>query len=127
MSGKRTFGPYPARCVEVHDGDTIYFDIDLGFGIVVSGLGFGDGEPALHCRAYGINAPELRVGGQPNPAGLAALAFAHTLIMVDDVVELRSHGWDKFSGRYDAEIKLPDGSDFSTRMLAAGHAVPFKP
>ena len=23
------FGPYPARCVAIHDGDTITLDIDL--------------------------------------------------------------------------------------------------
>ncbi len=35
-----TFGPYPARCVSLHDGDTVTLDIDLGFDHIISGQDF---------------------------------------------------------------------------------------
>lgn len=115
-----TFGPYPARCIAIHDGDTVTFDIDLGFGVVLSGQGLG-GQPRLACRVYGINAPELST-----QAGKDALAFAVTLIKPGDVCKVLSHGFDKYGGRYDGEITLPDGSDFARAMLDSGNAVPYK-
>jgi endonuclease YncB( thermonuclease family) len=68
------FGPYPARVQTVHDGDTIYLDIDLGFDHLISARDF-DGHPRLACRVYGINAPELST-----EAGKAAALFAQTLL-----------------------------------------------
>ena len=73
-----TFGPYPARCAKITDGDTLVLDLDLGFDHLISGQDF-DGKTRLSCRVYGINAPELRT-----TEGKAALAFAQTLISVGD-------------------------------------------
>ena len=116
---KAVYGPYRARCVNVHDGDTITFDLDLGFGHMLQGLDW-DGKTWLSCRALGINAPELRT-----TAGKEALAFAQTLISPGDVCMVLSHGWDKYGGRFNGEITLPDGSDFATLMLEGGHAVKY--
>lgn len=116
MSG--TFGPYPARVVNVHDGDTMTLDIDLGFDHLISGLDW-DGHPRLSCRVFGINAPELSTD-----AGKAALSYALTLIKPGDRCQVTSHGWDKYGGRFDGTVTLADGRDFAQAMLDAGQAVP---
>jgi endonuclease YncB( thermonuclease family) len=113
------FGPYPARCDAVHDGDTLTLSVDLGFDHLISGLDF-DGRTRLSCRIFGINAPELAT-----QAGKDALAYALTLIKPADRCQVVSHGWDKFGGRFDGTVTLSDGRDFATLMLQSGHAVPF--
>jgi len=113
-----TFGPYPARCADVHDGDTITLDVDLGFDHIIMGDDL-DGKTRLSCRIFGINAPELATD-----AGKAARAFALTLIKPGDRCSILSHGWDKYGGRFDGTVTLADGRDFAATMLAAGQAVP---
>ena len=91
-SAPPAYGPYPARVVTIHDGDTITFDLDLGFGVRLPGQSWS-GITMLACRVYGINAPELNTD-----AGKAALAYARTLLAPGDLCEVTSHGWDKFRG-----------------------------
>jgi endonuclease YncB( thermonuclease family) len=105
-----TFGPYPAVVLEVHDGDTMRLEIDLGFGVHFS----------YSCRVFGINAPELATA-----AGKTARDYAKQLVAPGSAVSVVSHGWDKFGGRFDGELTLPDGRSFGAEMLAAGMAVPF--
>lgn len=114
------FGPYPARVIRVHDGDTVVLDIDLGFDHLISGVDL-DGKTRLSCRVFGINAPELST-----MAGQNAKAYAETLLPVGARCEVTSHGWDKYGGRFDATIKLlPGEADFATLMIEAGHAVAY--
>lgn len=103
------FGPYPAIVTDIHDGDTITVDLDLGFGIHAV---------EFHARFFGINAPELRTD-----AGKAALAFLETLIKIGDPLTVTSHGWDKYGGRFDATLVTADGTDLSKAMLDSGNAV----
>lgn len=113
-------GPYPGCIVrDWHDGDTCHIDIDLGFGSYELSHDF-DGKPILSCRIFGINAPEL---SNPDGSGLAALAYAEQLCPPGTRVTVLSHGWDKYGGRFDGSLILPDGTDFGTEMLASGHAV----
>lgn len=112
------FGPYPGVVRDWHDGDTCHIDVDLGFGEFLSSHDL-DGHPVVSCRVYGINAPELGT-----PAGREALASALTFCPPGTRVTVTSHGWDKYGGRFDGTITLPDGSDFAALMLAAGQAVP---
>ena len=56
-------------------------------------------------------------------AGKAAHAYALTLCPPGTKVTVVSHGWDKYGGRFDGSLTLPDGTDFATLMLAAGQAV----
>lgn len=114
----RTYGPYPARVLDVHDGDTCHLDVDLGFGITATAYTV-TGHPRLSCRVWGINAPEL-----DTDAGKAARDYARTLLTPGLLVEVLSHGFDKYGGRFDGQITLPDGRDFGQTMIAAGHAVP---
>lgn len=116
-----TFGPYPAKVVAIHDGDTCTLDIDLGFDHLIAGQDW-NGRNRVTCRLYGIDAPELHTA-----AGKTALAYALTLLHVGDIVSVISHGWDAYGGRFDGEITLADGRDFAEAMLAAGHAVVYKP
>jgi len=113
------FGPFPARVANVIDGDTIGLDIDLGFDHMIVALDW-TGKQRLSCRVFGINAPELKTA-----AGKQARAFALTLLPVGSMCSVASHGWDKYGGRFDGTITLPDGSDFGETMIASGNAVPF--
>lgn len=106
-----TFGPYPGKVLDVHDGDTLRIDLDLGFGVH---------QVELSARLFGINAPELAT-----QAGKEALAFLLTLVAPGDRVTVRSHGFDKYGGRYDAEVATRQGVDLSKAMLDSGHARPF--
>jgi endonuclease YncB( thermonuclease family) len=115
----KTYGPYAARVDSLHDGDTVSLTIDLGFDFQIASHGI-DGTPRLSCRVFGINAPELSTD-----AGKAALAYAQTLLPVATMVQVVSHGYDKYGGRFDGSITLPDGTDFGTAMIASGHAVIF--
>lgn len=126
------FAPvYKATVARIHDGDTIDVDAllhkqtvaktlnqDLGFNVWRRPGGIWLVDQAV--RLLGCNAPELAT-----PAGKAALAFLQTLLKVGDVVVLTSERWDKYGGRVDGAITLPDGRDLATVMIAAGHAAPW--
>jgi endonuclease YncB( thermonuclease family) len=105
-----TFGPYAGIVDSVHDGDTVHVKLDLGFDLTVYS----------RVRVFGINAPELST-----PEGKTARDFAKSLLPVGTAVHVLSHGWDKYGGRVDGEITLPDGSSFATAMLNSGNAVPY--
>jgi endonuclease YncB( thermonuclease family) len=103
----KVFGPYRGVVNRVYDGDTVHIDLDLGFDLTVH----------ANCRVYGINAPELTTD-----AGKQSAAFARTLLPTGAPVMVTSHGWDKYSGRIDAAIQLPDLRDFATVMVKEGFA-----
>lgn len=122
-----TFGPYRATVVAVHDGDTFDVDIvlwprgrskadaDLGFQVHRDPRGIVLERQSV--RLLGCNAPELATD-----AGKQALAFLCTVLKVGDVVQLVSHGWDKYGGRVDGAVTLADGRDLTAVMIASGHA-----
>ena len=51
--------------------------------------------------------------------------IAETLLPPGTLCTVVSHGWDKYGGRFDGSITLPDGSDFGERMITAGQAVAY--
>lgn len=104
------YGPYPAHTGRVVDGDTLDLDVDLGFSITLH----------QRVRLYGINAPEL-----PTAAGRAAQAYLADLCPPGTPCTLLSHGWDKYGGRCDGEVLVERGS-LAERLVAAGHAVPYR-
>ena len=112
------YGPYVAKVLDWHDGDTAHIDVDLGFSERAAAYTL-DGRPQLSCRIYGINAPELGTD-----AGKAALAFAQQICPPGTIVRVLSRSWDKYGGRWDGSIMLPDGTDFAMRMIDAGQAIP---
>jgi endonuclease YncB( thermonuclease family) len=126
-----TFGPYPATVADEHDGDTIFLDIflrkqrapltadiDLGFNLHLRKGGLWLIRQSV--RTLGDNAPELAT-----PEGKAALAYLQTILHAGDPVTLISHGWDKYGGRIDGAITLPDGRDLAATMITAGQAKPW--
>src|SRR5438045_9570563 len=82
---------YEAVLVRVHDGDTIFVTVDLGFRLNVV---------SMPIRLYGINAPELSTD-----AGKAALAYIETLIAPGDALLIQTYKdpLDKF-GRWLADV-----------------------
>jgi micrococcal nuclease len=94
----------------IHDGDTIRFDVDLGFGTWRFGL---------LCRLAGIDAPELGTAD-----GLAARDFLRALLPPDAFVTIQTKKdkTDPFN-RWIVTIIDGYGQDVSDLMVAAGHAV----
>jgi endonuclease YncB( thermonuclease family) len=116
------WGPYRATVSDWHDGDTCHLAaLDLGFGIVLAARDI-DGHPIWSARIFGINAPELNTD-----AGKAALVYGQRLCPPGTRVTVLSHSLDKYGGRFDATLTLPNGTDYATEMVAAGHAVPYLP
>jgi micrococcal nuclease len=101
---------YAATVVNVHDGDTVRADVDLGFGIWKRAASF---------RLLGLNAIELGdPGGREARDNLTALVLGRTLT-------LTSVKPDKYGDRYDSLLALPDGADVAALLINAGWAAPW--
>jgi endonuclease YncB( thermonuclease family) len=101
---------YYAVVRSVHDGDTITCDVDLGLGTWSHGLVL---------RLYGCNARELTdPGGAEARDNLASLLPLGSRVVVRSYKTGRDLPHDKYSGRYDASITLPDGDDLVTLLIA---------
>jgi micrococcal nuclease len=107
VAGALTY-QYQAKVVRVIDGDTVVLDVDLGFGVWLHGQNF---------RLLGCNAREKADAG-----GSQARMNLMTLLPVDTPVLITSVKPDKYGGRYDAQITLPDGADLSTQLISTGWA-----
>jgi endonuclease YncB( thermonuclease family) len=98
------------------DGDTMHVGVDLGLDIATQ----------LTLRLYGINAPEMST-----QAGRDAKAWAIGWFQThcpDNKFTVRTvkDQREKF-GRYLATVVAPDGANFNTDIVAAGHAVTYFP
>lgn len=94
---------YRAQIVRVVDGDTVIADVDLGFNCWVREQSF---------RICGINARE-----KDEPGGAAAARNLAQILTPGTAVTLISVKPDKFGGRYDAYLRLGDGSDVSATLI----------
>lgn len=98
---------YEAKVLDIHDGDTISVEIDLGFQ-----LGFKD-----KIRFYGVNAPELKVRNEAkklvaNPLGLETLEVVKSFIKVGDTIILETIKDKKEKyGRYLANVYVTKGKE----------------
>jgi endonuclease YncB( thermonuclease family) len=93
----------------VHDGDTVTVDLDQGLN---------EWRHKLSMRLYGCNARELSQPGGPEARdNLAALLPVGTQVVVHSHKVDRDLSPDKYGGRYDAEITLPDGRDLVTLLI----------
>ncbi len=98
---------YEAKVLDIHDGDTISVEIDLGFQIT-----FKD-----KIRFYGLNAPELRVRDEKrklveNPLGLKTLEVVKSFIKVGDTITLETVKDKKEKyGRYLANVYVSKGKE----------------
>lgn len=107
---------YRALVTDVHDGDTITVDLDLGFHVWVRGE---------KIRLAGIDAPEL--GGDTKPQGEAAGNFLRDLVLNKNVIiqTIKApNGSDKQEkfGRYLGVIWL-DGANVNDLLVSKGYAV----
>lgn len=104
---------YPgAHVVRVIDGDGVVLDVDLGYNLWVRGQSF---------RLAGCNAREHTMpGGREATLNLAALLPPGTAVTLTSVKP------DKFGGRYDAHITLPDGTDLVTKLVVDQWAAPWE-
>lgn len=100
-----SFSPYGATVLSVHDGDTLRVMADLGFEVYAR----------VDVRLAGCNAPELS-----QPGGQAAKAWLAGVLPVGSPVRIVSHGADKYGGRWDCDVTLPNGDDLVTAGVAAG-------
>jgi endonuclease YncB( thermonuclease family) len=98
---------FPAIIESWHDGDTCKVYRGVWPGVVF----FGE-----QVRVQGINAPELSAEG-----GAEARDFARKIAPAGTAITLICTKEDKY-GRLLARVILPDGSDFSSVMIANGQA-----
>lgn len=96
-----------ATVVRVIDGDTVIVDLDLGFYVRVR----------MSCRLARCNAIEL---GQPG--GAAGKRALEDLLPVGLDVAIDSVSVDKYAGRFDGLIWLPDGRNVTDTMVGYGFA-----
>lgn len=89
---------YKAIVKRIYDGDTIYVDIDLGFGVWLK---------YQTIRLYGIDTPEIR--GEERPEGLIAKDALLKWIPIESEIVLRTHkdAKEKY-GRWLGEIYVID-------------------
>ena len=122
MSNQQTqtdeFYTFKAKVVRVIDGDTIVFDIDLGFGTWIHDE---------HVRLARINAPETRTKDlNEKRLGLASRQLLEELIFSSPEVKLvtfKDHG--KY-GRFIADVYVRYQHDWiciNDRLVEAGHAI----
>lgn len=93
---------YKATITRIYDSDTIYADIDVGFGIFNRGSN-GKGESI---RLAFINAPEIR--GNEREEGLKSKVWLESKLPIGQEVILHTVKWSGKYGRYIAEVFIPD-------------------
>jgi endonuclease YncB( thermonuclease family) len=101
---------YRAVVVEVHDGDSITADVDLGLHVWRRHESF---------RLLGCNARELE-----DPGGVEARDNLAAIVTGTELT-LTSVKPDKYGDRMDCVITLPDGSDLVTGLIAEQWAAPW--
>jgi micrococcal nuclease len=105
-------GPYGADIVRVIDGDTIEARIRVWLGL----------DQTILVRIRDIDAPELK-GDCPEAAVVSREALSR--LLGRGPVTLTNIKHDKYGGRIDAALRLPDGPDAGAEMLRMGYAMPW--
>lgn len=102
---------YKATIFKIHDADTFFADVDLGFHV----------EKSMWLRLAGVDAPEIST-----PEGQAALRFVQEWFAGSrDVVittEKDRRGAERQTfGRYVAHVHNAIGESLAQALVAAGH------
>ena len=95
---------YEYTCIirKIVDGDTVYADVDLGFGVTLRG---SDGR-GINIRLFGIDTPESRTRNKEEKKyGLLAKHFVTEFIPVGSKCILRTKEKGKY-GRYFGDFKV---------------------
>ena len=108
---------YSAKVVDIHDGDTIKVDIDLGFGITLKNQTF---------RFFGINAPEIH--GETKTAGLKTTAYVQQMLTDKEIIIVTIKDEKEKFGRWLGRIFYHDGNDWvdlNSELINKGLAIKF--
>ena len=98
------------------DGDTVALLVDMGFSTYVR----------FSCRVMLDKAASIDTPERGHRGVKEASAAAAALLPVGTRVTVESLSFtDKFGGRFDGRVWLPDGEDFAAAMLATGYALPW--
>lgn len=100
------------KIVKVYDGDTIHCIIP-----------FGNVPVRLAIRMLGIDTPEIKRGKdrleEERVAGLICRNYLRDLVA--NGAKVRIHKWDKFGGRVNGDVILPDGSSAVEVLIRNGY------
>ena len=104
-----------ARVVAVIDGDTIEAEALIWDGLKLT----------TRVRLLGIDTPEMR-GACNTERTLAVKARQRVIALsLGKTVTLSAIKPDKYAGRIDAQVRLPDGHDLSGLLVLEGLARPY--
>lgn len=92
---------YSAKVVDVHDGDTIKVDIDLGFGIILKNQTF---------RFFGINTPEIH--GETRTAGLKSASYVQKKLIGKEIIIITIKDEKEKYGRWLGKIFYQKGEEW---------------
>jgi len=100
---------YKAKCVNVVDGDTFDFFVDLGFYMTKK----------IRVRLAEVDTPELRASTEAERRhAKVAKAFVETLIL-DKEVTIKTEKGVGIYGRYTAAVILPTGEELCDKLSDA--------
>jgi len=103
---------YKAKCINVVDGDTFDFMVDLGFYLTYK----------IRVRLKGIEIPEMRARTeQERQHAREAKAFVERLIL-DKTVTIESEKATGIYGRYGVHVILSGNEDLADKLYEAGFA-----
>lgn len=114
MSTKDNLYFYRLKLTRVVDGDTLFGDLDMGRN---------RWDFKVYARFSRTNAPEMKVEGQPNPAGEAAKAYLEELLKGQDYVIIRTKKQEIYGRDVSEVYRESDDLNLQDAMVAAGHAV----
>jgi endonuclease YncB( thermonuclease family) len=116
LAGERLEGPVEAQVERVIDGDTFAVRARIWLGQ----------ELLVAVRPRGVDAPELfrPKCSEEQSRAEAAKAFLRALL-AGQTVRLSDIENDKFAGRIDARVTLPDMRDLAEVLIASGHGAPY--
>ena len=113
-------GTYDAIVVRVIDGDTVIVTVPAWASTPFA---------TRSVRIYGIDTPESHMPPGKCAAevalGQAAANYGKTLTKAGDKVRIGFVGDDKYGGRIDATLQLPNGHDWGATMITTKHAAPY--
>lgn len=109
---------YKCKPVRVIDGDTIVFDIDMGFDTWLHNE---------HVRLARINCPETRtLDLNEKEKGLTAKEFVNDIIFSSEEIRLQTYKDHGKFGRYIAEVLVKYQDDWinvNDRLVESGNAI----
>jgi len=97
---------YKAKCINVVDGDTFDFMVDLGFNLTNK----------IRVRLADVDTPEIRASTEAERQhARAAKSFVERL-MLDKTVTISTYKSPGIYGRYTAAVVLPDNESLGEKL-----------